>query len=278
MGAALAYYTIFAVAPLLIVAITVSGLLIGQSQARSELFNQINQLVGKEGGQAIQSLVIAAANRKIVGIWSTIGALGTLAAGAMGFFVELQDSLNTIWGVERKTGCTLKYFIKDRRLSFGMVLGIGFLLLASLVLNTAISAVGKFATGPWLEHSWIWSGVNFVVSLGVITLLFAMILKVLPDARIAWSDVWFGAFVTAFLFNLGKHVIGTYLGRSSMVSVYGAAGSFIVLLIWVYYSSQLLFFGAELTRVYARRRHPILPKTSDVECPSPNGLQTKPAR
>jgi membrane protein len=236
----------------LIIAMSVAGFLFGKEAARRELFDQIYGLVGREGGQAIQSLVIAA-NRPTAGLWATVAAVITLGAGATAVFVELQDALNTIWQVERKPGRGVRHFIRDRLLSFAMVLGIGFLLLVSLALNAVLSALGRYASGFLPEQRLLWATVNFVVSLGIITLLFAMILKVLPDVKIAWRNVWAGAFVTALLFNLGKFLIGYYLGRSSLVSVYGAAGSFIVLLLWVYYSAQILFFGAELTRIYSEK-------------------------
>ncbi|MGD0815624.1 MAG: YihY/virulence factor BrkB family protein [Verrucomicrobiota bacterium] len=252
LGASLSFYTIFAVAPLFLIALSVAGFCFGEDAARRELFGQVNGLVGRDGGQAIQSLV-AAANRPKSGLWATLAAVVTLGAGATAVFVELQDALNTIWGVERAPGSGLRIFIKDRLLSFAMVLGIGFLLLVSLALNAALTALGSFAPGSSPHERFFWQMVNFVVSLGVITLLFAMIFKVLPDAKVSWQDVWVGAFATALLFNLGKFLIGYYLGRSSTVSVYGAAGSFIVLLLWVYYSSQILFFGAQVTRLYARQ-------------------------
>jgi membrane protein len=233
LGAALAYYTIFAIAPLFLVAMSVAGFCFGEQAARRELFGQIYGLVGRDGGEAIQSLV-AAANRPKAGLWATIGALATLAAGATAVFVELQDALNTIWRVERKAGRGVRYFITDRLLSFAMVVGIGFLLLVSLVLNAFLAGLGKSASVLLPDQHFLFGILNFVVSLGVITLLFAMILKVLPDVQISWRNVWVGAFVTALLFNFGKWLIGLYLGRSSMVSIYGAAGSFIVLLVWVY--------------------------------------------
>jgi len=252
LGAALAYYTIFAIAPLFIIALSVAGFCFGQEAARRELFGQVNGLVGRDGGEAIQSLV-AAANRPQAGKWATAAAIATLLAGATAVFVELQDALNTIWGVERKPGRGMRYFLKDRLLSFAMILGVGFLLLVSLVLNAVLAAFGKFASGLLPGQHFFWIAVNFVVSLGVITLLFAMILKMLPDVQLAWSDVWAGAFVTAVLFNLGKSLLGIYLGRSSMVSAYGAAGSFIVLLVWVYYSAQILYFGGQFNRLYSEK-------------------------
>jgi membrane protein len=253
LGAALAYYTIFAIAPLFLIALSMAGFFFGEEAARKELFGQIYGLVGQDGGEAIQSLV-AAANRPNAGLWATIGALVTLGAGATAVFIELQDALNTIWGAQRKAGGGLRYFIKDRLLSFAMVLGVGFLLLVSLMLNAAVAGLGRFTGGVLTEHHLLWAIVEFLVSSVVITLLFAMIFKFLPDVSISWSDVWMGSFVTAMLFNLGKLLIGYYLGRSSMVSIYGAAGSFIILLLWVYYSAQILFFGAEFTRLDAAHR------------------------
>jgi membrane protein len=269
LGASLAYYTIFAIAPLMIIAVSVAGFFFGEQAARKELFGQLNSLVGQNGGDAIQSLV-AAANRPKAGLWATAGAVVTLGMGAIAVFVELQDAMNTVWHVERKPGGGIKRFVKDRLLSFAMVLGVGFLLLVSLVLNAFLSGLGKMAGGVDSgQLHYLWAAVNFLGSLGVITLLFAMIFKILPDVDIAWRDVWVGAFVTALLFNLGKFLIGSYLGRSSMVSIYGAAGSFIILLLWVYYSSQILFFGAEFTRVYAGKRAKT-PSSPDLGFQIPN--------
>jgi membrane protein len=265
LGAALAYYTVFAIAPLFLLTMSVAGFWFGQDTARQDLFNQINGLVGEEGGRAIQSLVTAA-GRPEAGLWATTGAITTLGAGAMAVFVELQDALNVIWGVQRPPGRRTRAFIKDRALSFAMVLGIGFLLLVSLVLNAALAGLGKYASGG-VQDGAFWEVVNFLVSLAVITALFAMIYKILPDVSIAWRNVWMGAFVTALLFNLGKFLIGYYLGRSTLVSVYGAAGSFIVLLLWVYYSAQILFFGAVLTRLIAERNG--VPGKSLTACPQP---------
>lgn len=254
MGASLAYYTIFAIAPLFLIAMSMAGFFFGQAAATRELYSQVNSLVGHDGGEVIQSLVAAAAHRPKAGVWATVGALITLGTGATAVFVELQDALNTIWSVQRKPGRGVWFFIKDRLLSFAMVLGIGFLLLVSLILNAGLAALGTFAKGLLPEERLVLEVLNFVISLGVITLLFALIYKLLPDVEIAWGDVWVGAFVTALLFNLGKFLIGYYLGRSTMVSIYGAAGSFIIVLLWVYYSAQILFFGAEFTRVHAESR------------------------
>jgi membrane protein len=252
LGAALAFYTVFSVAPLFVIVLAVAGLWFGEEAARQELFNQINGLVGREGGEAIQAIV-AAANKPRAGVLATAIALVTLLVGATGVFVQLQDALNTVWSVKREPGRGLRHFIQDRLLSFAMVLGIGFLLLVSLVLSAALAAMGRFLNGLLPAQEIIWQGVNFAVSLGVITLLFAMIFKVLPDVQIAWRDVWAGALLTALLFNLGKFLLGFYLGRSSVASAYGAAGSLVIVLLWVYYSAQIVFLGAEFTRVYASK-------------------------
>ncbi|HEY3861449.1 MAG TPA: YihY/virulence factor BrkB family protein [Verrucomicrobiae bacterium] len=254
VGAALAYYTIFAIAPLFVIALSMSSFFFGEKAARKELFGQINGLVGSKGGEAIQSLVIAATSQPRTSYWATLGAVVTLGAGATAVFVELQDALNNIWGVQRKPGGGLRHFIVDRLLSFAMMLGIGFLLLVALVLNAALAGVGHFATG-FLQGEKFWlSPLNFLVSLGVITLLFAMIFKLLPDVAINWKDVWLGAFVTGLLFNFGKFLIGYYLGRSSTLSIYGAAGSLVIVLVWVYYSAQIVFFGAHFTHIHAGKR------------------------
>ena len=163
----------------------------------------------------------------------------------------MQDALNSIWGVRRKPGQGLRNFIKDRLLSFALIVGIGFLLLVSLVLSAGLSALGNFMTGLLPAQETLWKWINFGVSFGVITLLFAMIFKLLPDVKIAWRDVWIGAMLTALLFNLGKFLLGLYLGRSSVTSAYGAAGSLVIVLLWVYYSAQILFFGAKFTQLYA---------------------------
>jgi membrane protein len=250
MGAALAFYTLFAIAPLFIIVLAIAGLWFGEAAARRELFSQVSGLVGSEGGDAIQAL-ISAANRPKTGAWATVIAMVTLFVGATGVFVQLQDALNSIWGVRRAPGRGVRNFIKDRLLSFALIVGIGFLLLVSLVLSAGLSALGKYMGGLLPVQETLWQGINFVVSFGVITLLFAMIFKLLPDVKIAWRDVWIGAMLTALLFNLGKFLLGLYLGRSSVTSAYGAAGSLVIVLLWVYYSAQILFFGAKFTQLYA---------------------------
>ena len=251
-GAALSYYTFFAIAPLFVIALAIAGFWFGQDTARRELFGQLNQLVGKEGGDAIQSVVMAASNPKS-GFWATCIAVGTLVVAATGVFVQLQNSLNKLWGAQQIQGRGLRNFIRHRLLSFAMVLGIGFLLLVSLICSAGLAAlgnvIGDFITGKEI----LLKTLNFAISLGMITVLFTMIFKFLPDVKIAWRDVWLGGFITALLFNLGKILIGIYLGRSSLSSVYGTMGSLVILLLWVYYSAQILFFGAQFTCVFTHR-------------------------
>src|ERR1039457_4391012 len=252
LGAALAFYTLFAIAPLFVIVLAIAGLWFGEEAARRELFSQVSGLVGSEGGEAIQALV-SAARKPTTGAWATGTAVVTLFVGATGVFVQLQDALNSIWGVRRKPGRGLRNFIKDRLLSFALIVGIGFLLLVSLILSAGLSALGNFMTGLLPAQATLWQWINFGVSFGVITLLFAIIFKVLPDVKIAWRDVWIGALLTALLFNLGKYLLGLYLGRSSVTSAYGAAGSLVIVLLWVYYSAQILFFGAKFTQLYSKR-------------------------
>jgi membrane protein len=250
LGAALAYYTVFSIVPLLVIIIAMIGLIMGQEAAQSYIIDQLAGLMGEQSANAIKDM-IERANQSSTGIVATVVAVGTLLFGASGLFGQLQDALNSIWGVEPKPGRGIWGMIQDRFLSFMAVLGTGFLLLVSLVLSAALSAFGKWF-GGWLPGpEFVLQTLNFIISLGVITALFAMMFKFLPDAKIAWSDVWVGAAMTAFLFTIGKFLIGLYLGKSDVGSAYGAAGSLVILLLWVYYSSQILLFGAEFTQVYA---------------------------
>lgn len=253
LGASLAYYTLFAIAPILVVAIGIAGLVFGDEAVRGEIAGQLEGLMGRQGAEAIQAM-LQGASKKGAGIVATVvGGLTTLLA-ATGAFLELQTSLNAIFRAKPKTGAALSTFVKVRLRSFGLVLAIGFLLLVSL----AVSA-GLAATAGWLERTGvgtpaIWWVANFVVSLGVISVLFALLYRFLPDRRLEWRDVWIGAVATSVLFTIGKQLIGLYLGRSSTASSYGAAGSVVIVLLWVYYSSQIVLIGAEYTRAYMRAR------------------------
>jgi membrane protein len=253
LGAALAYYTVFSLAPLLIIAIAIAGLVFGPEAAQGQIFEQLRGLLGEASAKSMQDLVENANAKPATGIFATVIGVVTLLFGASGVFGQLQTSLNTIWGVQPKPGRGVLGIIQDRILSFGFILVVGFLLLVSLLLTAAIAVVGEWSGGMTPGMEALVQILNSVLSLAVITLLFAMLFKFLPDAKIAWHDVWIGAFITAALFTVGKFALGLYLGKSGVGSSYGAAGSLIVLLLWVYYSSQILFFGAEFTQVYANR-------------------------
>lgn len=253
MGAALAFYAVFSLAPVLIIAIFVVGMAFGQKVAEGEFFSQLQGLVGNSGARAIQAIV-QSANRPALGMVASVIGLGTLLAGASGAFVELQDALNKIWKVPRKSKRVWLSIIRERFLSFGLVLGLGFLLLVSLVVSAALAAVSNFIAPmiPWPVI--FWQAVNYLLSLVVIALLLGMIYKFLPDAPVAWRDVWLGAVVASLLLTTGKALIGAYLSQSTVTSAYGAAASLIIILTWVYYSAQIVLFGAELTHVYSRER------------------------
>jgi membrane protein len=250
LGAALAFYAVFSLAPVLIVAIAVAGLVFGQKAAEGEFSRQLQALVGATGARAIQA-IIRSANRPALGIIAGTFGIGTLLAGASGAFVELHDALNKIWRVQRRSESILLGAIRERVLSFGLVLCLGFLLLVSLVVSAALGAVGNFMAPllPW--HVFLLESVNFLLSLGVIALLLAMIFKYLPDTEIAWSDVWIGAAVASLLLTTGKALIGLYFAKSTVVSAYGAAASLVIILTWVYYSAQIFLLGAEVTHVYS---------------------------
>jgi membrane protein len=252
LGAALAYYTAFSLAPLLVIVIAIAAMVFGQEAAQGQIVGTIQGFVGENGARAIQEM-IAGASKHGSGITATIVGVITLLFGASGVFGQLQDSLNTIWEVQPKPGRGIWGFIRDRFFSLTMVLGTGFLLLVSLVLTSAISMLGEFLGSRLPGGETLWHGVNLILSLGITTLIFALIYKYVPDVKIQWRDVFVGALVTGALFTLGKFLIGLYLGKSTIASTYGAAGSLIVVLLWVYYSAQILFFGAEFTQVYANK-------------------------
>jgi membrane protein len=252
LGAALSYYTILSIAPLTIVVIAIIGFALGKQAAQGQIMTQIQGMVGYDGAQAIQT-VIANADKPKTGLIATILGLVTLFLGASGVLAELRDSLNRIWEVKPQSSGGLWGMVRDRLMSFGMVLAIGFLLLVSLVLSAAISAAGKYVGGMLPVPAGVLHLVNIVFSFVVIAALFALIYRFLPDDRIEWNDVAIGAIVTALLFTLGKFAIGIYLGKAGVGSAYGAAGSLVVVLAWIYYSSQIFFFGAEFTHVYSMR-------------------------
>ena len=247
LGASLAFYSMLSIGPLLLIAVSVTGLIVSHDQAGRYIIEQIRSLVGPDGAKALETVINHAQSQK-QGIIATVIGLVTLLISAAGFFGQLQSALNTIFNAPKvKTG--IGAFIKQRLLSFGMVIGICLLLLSSLVISASLAAItGMFGTS--VPALMLQIG-NIVVSLIISALLFAVTFKVMPDVQLRWRDVWIGAVLTAILFAIGKSLIGLYLGRSSFASTYGAAGSLIVLLVWVYYSAQIIFFGAEFTQVYA---------------------------
>ncbi|MEO8029712.1 MAG: YihY/virulence factor BrkB family protein [Gemmatimonadota bacterium] len=250
MGAALAYYTLFALAPVLIVVIAVGGAAFGTAAVRSEIVGQIQQLIGKDGAQTVQAMLEAAGKSSPQLIVTIIGIV-TFVLGATGAFLELQSDLDAIWCVKPKNrGSVLRELLIQRLISIGLVLGFAFVLLTALVLSAALAAISSFVGTSFPGAAEFWTTADLAASLGVISLLFAMIYKVMPDVDLAWRDVWFGAVVTAVLFTIGKSVIGLYLGASVLTSTYGAAGSVIVILVWVYYSSQILLLGAAFTKAH----------------------------
>jgi len=251
LGAALAFYAVFSLAPLLLIVIAIAGSVFGQEAAQGQIIGQIQGLVGEESANAIQSM-IEEARKPAAGIIATVLAMVMLLLGATGVFAQLQEALNTIWSVEEKPGEGLWKLLKDRFVSLMAVLGTGFLLLISLIISAGLSAIGA-ALGNFLPvPGFLLQIINFFVSFAIVTLLFAMIYKLLPDISIQWGDVWIGAIIASLLFTIGKFLIGLYLGTSGVTSTYGAAGSLITVLLWVYYSSLIFFLGAEFTQVYAR--------------------------
>lgn len=252
LGAALAFYTALSIAPLLVLSLRIAAAFFGDDAARGEIEHQMQSMIGEQGAEAVQAM-LQSANQPEAGLVATILSLITLLFGASGVFGQLQDALNTIWEVKPKEGRGVWGFVRDRFLSMAMVMGVAFLLLVSLVVSAALSFTGGYAFG-WLSQFQIVSQIlNVVLSLAVFTGLFAMMFKYIPDVKIDWKDVWLGAALTAVLFTVGKFAIGLYLGHSSLASSYGVAGSLIVVLVWVYYSAQIVFFGAEFTQAYANR-------------------------
>jgi membrane protein len=250
MGAALAYYTLFALAPVLVLVIALGGLFFGPEAVRGEVYGQLRGLLGSEGAKTIQGM-LEAAGEAVPRLAVTIGAIATFFLGATGAFLELQGALNTIWRVTPKSsGSLLRDLILQRFISFGLVLGFTFVLLTALVISAGLAALSAYISARFPGGPLFWQGIDILFSFAIITLLFALIYKVMPDTTIGWHQAWVGAGVTALLFAIGKSLIGLYLGASSITSTYGAAGSVIVVLVWVYYSSQIVLLGAEFTRAY----------------------------
>jgi membrane protein len=251
LGAAVAYYTVFSLAPLLVIVIAIAGLVFGRQAVEGQVVGQVGGLVGTSGGQFIQTMV-ANASKPSAGIIATVVGVVTLVIGASGLFVALQASLNQVWEIAPKPRGVVAT-IKDRLLSFGMVVVIAFLLLVSLVISTALVALGKLLGGALPLPPVVLEAINFLISFVIIGFLFGLLFKELPDAEVSWHDVAIGGAFTALLFTIGKVALGIYLGLSGTASTYGAAGALVLILLWVYYSAQIVFFGAEFTQIYANR-------------------------
>jgi membrane protein len=251
MGAALAYYSIFSFGPVLVISTAIAGLVFGPDAVHGEIATQVAGLLGSAGAEALETL-LAAANRPYQGALATIFGIGTLLFAAVGVVAQLKEALNTIWGVETSNSSGLLQLVRTYVISLAGVLSLGFLLLVSLIFTAALAAIGKFVAPYFPEATFQISG--SILSLGFVTILFAMMFKWLPDTQVDWRDVWLGAALTAALFEIGKFLIGFYVGKLALESTYGAATSLVMLLIWVYYSAQIVLFGAEFTHVYAGRR------------------------
>jgi membrane protein len=263
MGAALAYYTLFSMAPLLLIVVSLAGLVFGEEAARGQVFAQIDGLVGPSGARAIQDL-LASVNWPAGGVVATLTGLGLMLIGATTVFAELQDTLDHIWRAPARPTSGWWSLLRARLLSFGLILGVGFLLIVSLLTSAALTALQAWWS-PWLSTwSLLIDIVGALVGFGVMAMLFAMIYKLMPRARIAWTDVWLGAVVTSALFVAGRELIGLYIGRGAVSSGFGAAGALVAVLVWVYYSAQIFLLGAEFTWVVARRRG----HRSDVSAPA----------
>ena len=250
-GAALAYYSVFSLGPIIVIAIAVAGLFFGREAASGQVASSITDMLGDTGAKAIQAM-LADAGRPRQGSLATFLGIGALLFAAIGVVVQLKDALNTVWEVGELPGRGVWHFIRSYVISLAAVLALGFLLLVSLVVTAGLAAFGKFAS-PHMQE-WILHLVSVLVSLSVISVLFAMMFKWLPDAEVDWYDVWLGAVITAVLFEIGKSAIGFYIGKQGLDSTYGAAASIIVVLIWVYYTSQIILFGAEVTHAFAKQR------------------------
>lgn len=252
MAAALSYYAAFSLGPLLIIVIAIAGFFLGEEAARGGIVNEIRNMIGQDGAQMVETIIKGASSTS-QGIIATIIGLLLLFLGSVGVFLELEESLNIIWGVELKPGRGVWGFIKNRLVSFSMVIAIGFLLLVSLIVNSLLTALNKYLSLMFSNLLDFAQVLNILGSFLVVTLLFALIFKYLPDVIIPWKYVWIGAVITSILFSFGKFLIGLYLGSTSYSSTYGAAASLAIIFIWIYYSGLILFFGAEMTQVYFRK-------------------------
>jgi membrane protein len=271
LGAALAFYTLFSIAPILVIAMAVAGYAFGPNVAETQVLGEMRGLLGDAGAKAVQSLLASAHQSGLKGIAAAIGVV-TLLIGATSVFGELQNTLDYIWKSPKKNSVAWWRIVRSRILSVGLILGVGFLLMVSLLVSAALSALGAWFQTYLVQWSVILPALDLVLSLGLTTVLFAMIYKYVPREDIGWGDVWIGGLVTSCLFTVGKLLIGIYLGRSSLSSAYGAAGSIMVLLLWIYYSAQIFLLGAEFTHVFTyalgsrsqRRTRPVRRKRQGV--------------
>lgn len=268
MGAALAYYTLFSIAPLLLIVISIAGMVFGEEAARGEIFGQLNSFMGSEAAAAIQGL-LESVNKPAKGTFATIAGVALVLIGATTVFAELQDAMDRIWRAPARNKTSgLWNLLRTRLLSFGMILSIGFLLMVSLVMGAILSALSRWWSPFFTGWETVAQVLNTLFSFGITMLAFAMIYKIMPRVKIAWRDVWIGAAVTAFLFTVGKFLISFYIGRSGVVSGFGAASSIVIVLIWVYYSAQIFLVGAEFTWVYAHlfgsRKGQKIPKANEA--------------
>jgi len=252
LSAAIAYYTVFSIAPLIVIIIALLGWFFGKETVQGEIVREFGGLIGSEGAAAIES-VVKSADQSKTGLVASIASFILVMVGAVGVFNELKNALNTVWEVTPKPGRPWWTVIRTRLVTFSIIPVIGFLLAVSLFVTAAVNFLTDYVEGLFKGLGFLVQATNFILSIGIITVLFAMVYKILPDVKTRWSDVWVGAFITAILFTIGEFAISFYLGKSTAASVFGAAGSLVVLLAWVYYSAQIVFFGAELTQVYANR-------------------------
>ncbi len=274
MGAAISYYTVFSIAPLLLIVIAVAGFVWGREAVQGEIVGQLTGLIGEEGAKGIQALV-ESANKPAKGLVATVISVVVLLVGATTVFAELQSALDRVWDVPpAKKASGIWGTLRARLLSLGFILGLGFLLLVSLVISAGVAAFGGWANGLLPGWEILLQVINTIVSLGLATLLFAMIFKLMPQASVGWRDVWVGAVVTALLFEVGKALIGLYIGKSSVTSSFAAAGSLVVLLLWVYFSAQIFLLGAEFTWVYAHEHGSLAWQKTAASAPVGSGAES----
>jgi membrane protein len=277
LGASVAFYSILSFAPLLVLITALIAMVFGHESAQGALVNEASQLIGKTGAETVQTL-LKNAQKPASGVFASVVAFITLLLGASGVFTELQDALNVIWDVKGQSSSGFLGMIKQRLFSFGMVLSVGFLLLVSLILSAGLAYVGRSFGQLVPMPPFILQAINFVVSFAVVSVLFALMFKYVPAAKVSWRDVIVGAVGTALLFTIGKQLLGLYLGKASVGSTYGAAGSLVAVIVWIYYSAQIFFFGAEFTRVYGEIHGAKESAAEESGVQAPSEAETEPAQ